>query len=231
MILEKNYGNFRIYFNASLNQTQLILNKLLKREFIREKILKKKENRKVILIRIEGKRYVLKREKGRKVLDRFLKSKARITIENVVKLKKKGFNKLPNVKLAIERRRGRRVMETFLLTEYIEGETPQTIEEYQEVMKTLAELHSLGHYHGDCKPENFISTSQGIILVDSKFRKSSFFILGKCKDILRFQRKTARALSIGSDFKRYKWSPAYYLAILLIYKKKILNKKNLLRFF
>lgn len=194
-----------------------------------ERVLQSKEDRDVKLIEIEGRKYILKRERARGTLDTLLGSKALMAYRNILKLRKKGYKKVFNVHFVVERRRGASIEETYILMEYIEGHPPRTVEEYEMVMKAIRELHSLGCYHGDCKPKNFIIREGEVYLIDSKFKRGWSLSLGKCKDVLRLQRRTQENLPIKKYFKGYKISPAYYLAILLIYKKEIINGAEFLK--
>ncbi len=194
-----------------------------------ERVLQSKDDREVKLVEIEGRKYILKRERARGALDFILGSKAIMAYKNLLKLREKGYKKVFDVHFVVEKRRGVAVEETYILMEYIEGHPPRTVEEYERVMEAIRELHSLGCYHGDCKPKNFIIREGEVYLIDSKFKRSWSLSLGKCKDVVRLQRRTEENLPIKKYFKGYRFSPAYYLAILLIYKKEIVNGAEFLK--
>jgi len=218
----------RGYSKGRFNEKKL-LKYFLEDEFNCKGVLQSKEDREVRLIEIDNKKYIVKKEKGRGVVDGLLGSKAVMAYRNLIKLRGKGFNKVFDIHFVVEKRRGIAVEETYTLMEYIEGRFPQTTGEYEMVMEAIKELHSLGCYHGDCKPKNFIVREGEVFLIDSKFKRGYSLSLGKCKDVLRLQRRTEEKLPIEKHFKGYRLSPAYYLAILLIYKKEIINGAEFLK--
>lgn len=214
----------KIFYDET-DETKNILGKLLENEYMRESILAKRHNREVELLNINGKEYVLKREYGFNFFG--INNNIRMMYNNIKDLNSKGFFNTYEVKFVIEKRRGLFHSEIFFLTNYVKGTAPNSKEDYDEIMKLLVKLHSLKHYHGDCKPENFVKTYKGMVMIDSKFRKSFFGKLGLYKDVLRLQKFTKENLDLNKYFKNYKRHIMYYIAILLIYRRDILrgNKK------
>ncbi len=93
-------------------------------------------------------------------------------------------------------------------------------------MKSLRELHSLRHFHGDSKPKNFIYNPEGAILIDTKLKRSKFGI-GKWKDVARLQKRTPEKLDLTGYFGDYKKNMAYYLAVTWVYKKELFRGVNI----
>ncbi len=229
MLKKIRIDNDLIGYSREEGNEERLLKLFKKGRFECERVLQSKEDRDVKLIEIEGKRYILKRERGRGILDTILGSKALMAYRNLMKLRSRGFKKVFDIHFVVEKRSGAAVEETYILMEYIEGHPPRTVEEYERVMEAIRELHSLGCYHGDCKPKNFIIRDGEVYLIDSKFKRSWSLSLGKCKDVVRLQRRTEETLPLKKYFKGYRFSPAYYLAILLIYKKEIINGAEFLK--
>ena len=229
MITKSKIGRDLIGYSKGEIEEKKLLKLFLEEKAVCLRVLQSKEDREVKLVEIDGKRYILKREKGRGIVDTFLGSKAVMSYRNLLKLRERGFTKVFDIHFVAEKRRGMSVEETYILMEYIEGDLPRTIDAYERVMEAIKELHSLGCYHGDCKPKNFIIRDGEVFLIDSKFKRSYSLSLGKCKDVVRLQRRTEETLPIKKHFKGYRLSPAYYLAILLIYKKEIINGVEFLK--
>jgi len=217
----KKQDNYLLYYNKVCKKSEDLTKKLLKDEYEVIETLQEKKGRVVKLIEIEGKKYVLKKERGRGILDIFFKSRGRITLHNSILLREKGFKNAYDVRRAVEKRSGFGVSESYFLSDYIEGKDV-TSKDYSEVMELLAKLHSLGHYHGDAKPKNFIKTDRGVVLIDSRLKRKITWI-GVCKDVVRFQRRTSEYLDLNKYFKGYKKRLGYYLAIALVYKKELIN--------
>lgn len=206
-------------FYEETDETKNILGKLLEDKFIKEAILADRHNRRVILLKIDGEEYVLKREKTFNFFG--LNNNIRLMHNNIKALNSKGFFNTYNVKFIIEKKIDFFHSELIYMTNFVRGESPKTKEDYDEMMKLLVKLHSLKHYHGDCKPENFIKTCKGMVMIDSKFRRAFFNKLGIYKDVLRLQRFTKESLDLDKYFKNYKKHILYYVAILLIYRRDI----------
>ena len=170
-------------FYEETDETKNILGKLLEDKFIKEAILADRHNRRVTLLKIDGEEYVLKREKTFNFFG--LNNNIRLMHNNIKALNSKGFFNTYNVKFIIEKKIDFFHSELIYMTNFVRGESPKTKEDYDEMMKLLVKLHSLKHYHGDCKPENFIKTCKGMIMIDSKFRRAFFNKLGIYKDVLR----------------------------------------------
>lgn len=223
----KKIDKYNLFLEEDSQEGNLLAESLLQDKFQVIEVLQEKKDRKVSLIDIQGQKFVLKMERGRGILDRLIKSRGKTTFLNALKLRKKGLKEVYNVRLAIEKRRGLGISHTYFLSDYIEGKDV-TSSDYPEVMKLLQKLHSLGHYHGDSKPKNFIKTDEGIVLIDSKLKKARLTWLGMCKDVIRFQRRTTDILDLSVYFPNYKRYVSYYLAIALIYKKEIFRGASFL---
>lgn len=206
-------------FYEETDETKNILGKLLEDKFVKEAILADRHNRRVTLLKIDGEEYVLKRERSFNFFG--LNNNIRLMHNNIKALNSKGFFNTYDVKFIIEKKIDFFHSELIYMTNFVRGESPKTKEDYDEMMKLLVKLHSLKHYHGDCKPENFIKTCNGMIMIDSKFRRAFFNKLGIYKDVLRLQRFTKESLDLNKYFKNYKKHILYYVAILLIYRRDI----------
>ena len=227
MYTKKTEKNYYFYYEDRCQEAKVLADSFIRKEYKILKPLQKKDTREVSLIEINDTKYILKMEKGMGIIDFLTRSKGRITLHNALLLKKKGFNKAYDVKIAAERKKGFFVSESYFISRYVEGSVP-TSEDYKGIMDLLLELHSLGHYHGDAKPKNFVKTDKGIIIIDSKLNKK-FTWLGVCKDVVRFQKRTKERLDLNTHFSSYKKHLSYYLAILLIYKKKSFRGTNILK--
>ncbi|GLI56355.1 LPS biosynthesis protein [Propionigenium maris DSM 9537] len=209
-------GEKTIYYNSLSIEARDILEKIKNNEYVMGKTLQKKDNREVRLLTIDGKKYVLKRERGRGLIDLIF----RTTLNNVRKLKEKKFNNIYDVEIIAEKRRGMGVEETLILAPYIEGREPREGRDYNKVMESLRELHSMGYFHGDSKPKNFICNHEGAILIDTKLKRSKFGV-GKWKDVARLQKRTPEKLDLTRYFGDYRKNIAYYLAVAWVYKKEL----------
>lgn len=136
------------------------------------------------------------------------------------RVKEKKFNNIYDVEIIAEKRRGMGVEETLILAPYIEGKEPREVSDYNKVMESLRELHSLGYFHGDSKPKNFICNAEGAILIDTKLKRSKLGI-GKWKDVARLQKRTSEKLDLTKYFGDYRKNIAYYLAVAWVYKKEL----------
>lgn len=222
MIKREKFEDKIFYYKKLSCEMRDVVEKVKKNEYIVERVLQAKETRNVKLILVDGEKYVLKSQKGRGIVDLILGSKALTTMKNVAKLKESNFNNIYDVEIIAEKRGILGVKETYILVPFIEGKEPKTVEEYEEVMKILKKLHSLGHYHGDSKPKNFICTKDGVVLIDTKLTKSRGNLL-KWKDIARLQKRTTEHLDLKKYFGEYKKTIGYYLGVAWVYKKELLR--------
>ncbi|NME35746.1 MULTISPECIES: lipopolysaccharide kinase InaA family protein [Fusobacterium] len=214
----------KLFFDEN-TENKIILGELIEDKYKEEKVFTKKYNREVYLLKIDNTDYVLKKEvfKGPFAL----KNKIKMMYKNIKKLREKGFENTYNVKVIAEEKVHPFLKNIYYVTDYIKGDTPKSKEDFEEVMQLIVKLHELGHYHGDCKPENFVKTEDGkMVMIDSKFRRAIFSKLGMYKDVLRLQRFSDNSLDLNKYFRKYKRHFLYYIAILLIYRRDIFRRKN-----
>lgn len=95
---------------------------------------------------------------------RFRESHAFRTLRIMRRLELAGLP-IPKPLLALEQRRGGRVMHSWIFYRFVEG-IPCSEKDYAEICDTLRRLHALGWRHGDPHFENFLATENGVVMLD-----------------------------------------------------------------
>ena len=208
--------------------------KIIDKNYKSINILKDTKRNYVAEIMIDNKNYIFKEPKNeyiipqRKVLSLLKKGEALTTLINVNHLiekeKIKGFAR---PLLAIVKRKKGMIIYSALVLEKIESNNKRELDKMVEVMK---KVHEAGYYHGDCNPSNFISSKNGMKILDSQGKKMWFGNYRAHYDMLTMKLDSYQEMKYT-----YKKNFFYYLALSLKkikrlkFIKKIKEKKSLLR--
>lgn len=175
-IITKTYKGYNLYFQDKEYQNLLedIINK--KYEIIKEF---KNDNRTYVAkIKIKGRIFLLKRpffkRKIKKYLSFFKKGESLETFYNVKNLQEKGVPEIASVYGVALLRKGF-IEDEFLLMEFFQGEIHLDDRHYKKIVEVTKKIHSLGCYHGDCNPYNFLfDKDDNIKILDTKCKKMKF---------------------------------------------------------
>jgi heptose II phosphotransferase len=223
-----NYKNFCI--NHLENYEEVAKNIVDKKYKIIKKLKDTKRNY-VALIEIKGKRYVLKysmNEQNRKFkhfISQFKKGEALETFENVNRIIDLGVSELCIPYAVGVKRKNKKIEESFMLFEYIDGiyfgnYLKITEDEKNLIVKSLKKLHSYGIYHGDANHTNFIKYDNKIRIIDTKCKKS-YTGFKKWYDVVTLDD------CIKNIYKIYEvnfFNPIFILAFLLKKYKKLRSR-------
>lgn len=177
----------------------------------------------VAKILIDDKEYILKKiyinKKIKKFLSFFKKGEAVSTFFNVHEAKNLGVSELADILIAgIERKNGIIVNEIVIM-EYCLGEKTIIDENLLKVIPILNKIYSLGRFHGDCNPGNFILNERGNIkILDTKLKKMWFGDYRKHYDILTLMKHFKNKIEYP-----YKKNIFYYFAYMV---RQIRSKKR-----
>lgn len=188
-IKSEKYKKWNIYFLEKEFFLSKIGEKIIDNNFNIIKILKDTKRNYVAIIEINQIKYILKEFRSeviipqRRVQTIFKDGEALTTLKNSLSAIEEGVNELVNPLIAIIKKR-KMIEKSYLLMEYIEGETLKTEKDIDEVVKITQKLHSLGRYHGDLNTSNFIKTKNGIKIIDTQMKKENKFFYKRAYDIL-----------------------------------------------
>lgn len=189
------------------------------------KILKEYKNTErnyVVEVFYNNEKYILKSSKNeinipqRKYFSMLKKGEAVTTLLNVTKIRAKGFRELYAPYLAMERRNHGILQESYLITEFIEGEILSPYQDRRSIempiiVKLLEKIHKEGYWHGDANPSNFINSSSGVRIIDTKLKKD-FLDYGKNYDMLTLD---ISALNVEEYYTFNKKEIGYWIAKLI----------------
>lgn len=175
-VLEKEYRKYKLYFYNEKYEELLknIINK--KYEVIKEF---KNDNRTYVAkIRVNNKIFLLKKpffkRKIKKYLSLFKKGESLESFLNIKKLQDKGIHELVSIYGAGVLRKGF-IRKEFFLMEFFQGKICLEDKYYEKIVEVTKEIHSLGYYHGDCNPYNFLfDKNDNIKILDTKCKKMVF---------------------------------------------------------
>lgn len=235
MILLKNkYKDYNLYFYDS--KFFDIGKKVIDKEVKKLKDIKNTKRNYVALIENDGIKYILKEPRNefripqRKIMTIFKNGEALNTLINVTKLiEEEKVLEYVRPFLAITKRKNKMITYSTLILEYSSGVSNRKyLNKFIEKMK---EIHSLGYYHGDFNPSNFlIEDNEKIRIIDTQGKRMRFSKFGAHYDML--------TMKIGSYSEmKYPYNKdfSYYLALSIKKFKKlkivkdIKNKKKELR--
>jgi len=177
-ILKEDYKDWKIYF-LETEKELLNLGKQLgdnkKIEVV--EIYKESQRNYVAKIKYNNKYYVLKSPRNeyripqRRFGTLFKEGEALTTFKNVTKLREEGLTELVAPLLVVVRRTKGMIKESFIVFEFIEG-IDDSRNHIAEIINVGKKMHSLGAYHGDFNPSNFLWTEDGIRIIDTQGKKS-----------------------------------------------------------
>lgn len=174
-ILNTSYNEWKIYY---LEKELLSLGKKLAdgREVKIIKIYKESQRNYVAKIKFNNKYYVLKSPRNeyripqRRFGTLFKEGEALATLKNITELRDKGLTELVAPLLVVVRRTKGMIKESYIVFEFVEGEDSRNY--ILEMIQAGKKMHSLGAYHGDFNPSNFIWTENEIRIIDTQGKKS-----------------------------------------------------------
>ena len=206
-IKKNKYKEFSIYFKREENKE--LAEKVLNKEYSVIDEYKNTERNYVAKIEIDGRSFVLKSPKAetvipqRKVQTLFKKGEGLTSFINIDKAKKMELDFFIEP-LTIMVKRGFFLQESFILMDYIEGESIKTTEDIDVIMDIVKRIHENGIYHGDLNTSNFIKTKDGIKIIDTQAKSEKIWHFKRAYDILTLKNDLL-VLGRGYDVeKKYK---------------------------
>ncbi|SJZ57225.1 heptose II phosphotransferase [Cetobacterium ceti] len=213
------YKGYNLYFFQ--DKYEKILEKILNKEYLTIEELKVTKRSYIAVIEIDEKKYVIKESRNeyrllqRKILTLFKRGEVVNTLENIHRLREEyGIKEYGDIFGGINRRKYGMIDYNLLLMEYVGKEIfPETLDKMMVLMK---KIHSLGYYHGDFNPSNFIVTESGNLkIVDTQGKKMTFGNYRAHYDML-----TMKMDSFPEMEYPYKKNIYYYLALFMKEFKK-----------
>lgn len=211
-------NEFDFYY---INKENLkILEKISKKEFKIKKEFKNSERNYVAEIVIDNQSYILKDNKNEykkffNIIKKiFLNSDGVQILKNGINAKEEGFNNFAKMIGVIEKRKFRILKKSLIILENVEGKICEEDFLKDKALEVIKKLHTIGRYHGDCNPYNFIEEkkSKEVKIIDSKMKKMIFGNYRAHYDMLTMQ------LDSYSNMK-YPYSKNMYYYIALAVKK------------
>lgn len=226
----KGYKGYKGYF--FLKKYENIIKKIIDKNYKIEKILKDTVRNYVVIINIDEEKYILKSPKAeniipqRKFMTLFKNGEALNTLININKAREKGIIEFVDVYGAIVKRKNRMIVESFIIMEYIDGKTLDSLEEIKEVMEITKKLHKNNIYHGDLNTSNFLKAKNGMMrILDSQAKEEKNIYFKRWYDILTFKEDILtmeKGFEVEKNYLIRRKDIYYYLAKLL---KKIKRNK------
>lgn len=201
MELKKSEDKYRGYILEGIDLKSLeLLKSIIDDKYQIKKEFKNDDRTFVALIEISDKKYMLKvflKESSqiwKKFLTFFSKGEARKTFENTQRAIESGLNEVVRIYGTAVKRKYGMVKSSFLIMEYIDGEIVIGQEDkYIEIFNITKKMHSLGIYHGDCNPYNFLFLKNGNIkIIDSKLNRMRFGNYRAHYDLITFKKYLKR---------------------------------------
>lgn len=231
-IKEKEYKEWKIY--SPFCKEEILLENIGKRivdnNFKVVKILKDTKRNYVAIIEIEKIKYILKEFRSEVIIPQrhiqtiFKSGEALTTLKNGLEAIEEGIDELVKPLVALVKK-NHMIEKSYLLMEYIEGETLKTKDDIEKVIYFAKKIHSLGRYHGDLNTSNFIKVNSKIKVIDTQVKKEKYIFFKRGYDILTLNEDLlVRCLdyNILEKYKIKNNSIGYNLAKIL---KKIKNIK------
>lgn len=174
-IIKKKYRDFSLYFYK--DKFFEIGKKIIDNEIETLKILKDTKRNYVSLVAFENNKYVLKEARNefripqRKFMTLFKRGEALNTLMNVNKMiYKYDFKEYIEPFLAIVKRKNGFIVYSALVLEYSNGQENRDF--LSEIVLKMKKVHSLGYYHGDFNPSNFlVEENKKIRILDTQAKK------------------------------------------------------------
>jgi heptose II phosphotransferase len=232
-IESKSYKDWNIFYTKEKEELFNLAKNIIDKKKI--KILKEYKNTErnyVVKVFYKNEKYILKSSKNeinipqRKYLSILKKGEAVTTLLNVTKIRDKGLKELYVPYLAMEKRNHKILQESYLITEFIDGEILSPYQDKRDVempiiVELLRKIHREGYWHGDANPSNFIASSIGVRIIDTKLKKD-FFGYGKNYDMLTLD---ISALNVEEYYTFNRKEIGYWLAkFIKVFKQNIFIK-------
>jgi len=152
----------------------------------------------------EGKELVLKIPRGRnsryweRMLTIFRRGECSRVFLGMLKLQELNFaGAIPLV--AGEKKKFGMVVNSFLVYEYLEGDTAG-LDDAQQIVDLLLNLHAKNYIRRDAKLVNFVRTSNGIALIDFRLKKPVFLPSLQCQlELVAFLRRYPAELPVSVE--------------------------------
>lgn len=232
MIKKNRYKDFEIYYKNE--DSEILARKVLDTDYTVIQEYKNTERNYVAKIGIDGKSYVLKSPKAetvipqRKLQTAFKKGEGLTSFINIDAAQNAGIDFFIEP-LAIMVKRGVFLKESFILMDYIEGESIKTVDDIDVIMDMVQKIHEKGIYHGDLNTSNFIKTKEGIKIIDSQAKREHFWHFKRGYDILTMKNDLLVLLLEYDVEKKYKVKRdlGYTLAYFIKNFKKLLLVKKI----
>lgn len=198
--------------------------KILFHEYKELKRIKDTPRNLVVLIEIEGCKYILKEPRNeyrilqRKWMSLMKKGEALSTLIHISYLRNTlNLKEYVEPYLVINRRKRGMIDYSAILYEYSSGE--DCVEYLDEVVEKMERVHSLGFYHGDCNPSNFLIERNSqlikVRILDTQGKKMGFTKYRAHYDML-----TMKLDSYPEMPYPYSKDFSYYLALFVKKMKK-----------
>lgn len=229
-ILFDKYKNFSIYTSSKLNNYTYSHDEIL--EFSKriidnnfETIFKFKDTERnfVAKIKIDDKFFILKSPKAETIiplrrLQTALKNGEGLqTLINLSKYKSIGFNFfVPPISIIVKKEFF--IKESFILMEFIEGNSPKTSEFIDKIIDVINIMHKNKIYHGDLNASNFIETYSGIKVIDTQGKLDFFSNFNRAYDYLTLKKDLLvleLKYDINKKFQIDKFTLGYLFAFLI----------------
>ena len=181
-------------------------------EVIADKLDCRHRPRIIMKIELAGTPYILKQEFFHFRLDRSLKAflfgsdtcKVFRLCQNA---RERGFTKIPQTFFAAEKFKNGILREAISVTEFLDGRMlhlPLSDEQKKSCAEFMHECHAVGVISGDICADNFITTENGLRLID--FRGNKLFgTLARARDRIQLQE------SLGVPARNYGWAEKLFL--------------------
>lgn len=232
-ILNSKYKEWNIYYPNNEDELINLGKSIIDNNYFIEKVLKEGKRNYVAIISINDKKYILKEFKSeiiipqRKIQTYFKKGEALTTLENGLESIEQGIFELVKPITAIVKKK-KTIEKSYLLMEYLLGETLKTKEDIGKVIEIIKKIHKINRYHGDLNTSNFIRTNRGIKILDTQMKKETFFSFKKYYDILTLKEDLlviSLNYDVESNYKMKKLTISFISAFLLkkLKKLKIVN--------
>lgn len=181
---------------------KIVADALERQDYKLLKVLKKDSRSEVYLIEIENRKYVYKIpiEKNKRAWQRLLSfvkgGESRKEYNNYLRILNNGFNG-PAPILYWENVKYGFVVDSYLVTEYVEGKTAG-IEDLDKISRELKRIHKKGFLHGDSQLPNFIIQNDKVFLIDAKLQRNIYFSLGRVYEFIYLEESCHRNIYVYS---------------------------------
>lgn len=213
------YKEFNIYF-FDANYCELA-KKIIDKEYIEIKKIKDTKRNIVSLIEIDNKKYIYKEPRNesiipqRKFFTLLKKGEALNTLININYLiEEKNIKEFVKPLVAVNIRKKGFIFFSFFLMEYIDGKDDRKY--LNDIIDKIIDIHSLGYYHGDFNPGNFLVNNNGIHILDTQGKKMKFGNYRAHYDMLTMKMDSYEEMTYP-----YKKNIYYYLAYIMKKLKKL----------